>query len=555
MTVESFFGLRQEAFSIAPDPHFLYLSRQHSEALALLNLGLTRGASFVLLTGEIGAGKTTVWRHFLEHLPPNVDVASVVNPRLDVASLLARVCEDLNVELPPEGRPVDLIDALHGHLLLSQAMGRRTLIVIDEAQALSDDVLEQLRLLTNLDSSGKKLQVMLIAQPEMRQILERPEMEPLAQRIVARFHLPALSPAETASYVAHRLRVAGLAGALPFDGSTLMLVHDLCRGVPRRINVLCDHALALAEAEGEPRIGPELLARAAEAAFGTGPVAPPPALAPPSEPVPLAPAAAAGRPAPVVVVPRGAALALVGLAAVVAGSWLAPRFSGGGAPAPAVPVALAPVVAPPVAPPPPAPLASLDRVFDLPMPDEPASLSALAALWGAPPAAGDPCAAPGATLQCYRSNGGLAALRPLDRPALLLLADARGRRVPVLLLGLRDDLAVLALGGAEQAVPLAELSRWWRGDFVTFWRAPPGWRADDPAAAAEGLVQLLARADGQPAAPGSAATVLRTRVFSFQLAQGLTPDGVAGPLTVMQLNRVAGVDEPRLGATSGSRPS
>ena len=174
----AFFGLQQEPFSIAPDPRFLYMSDKHREALQLLGYGLTRGASFVLLTGEIGAGKTTVWRRFLEELPSNYDVASVVNPKLDTDALLARVFEDLGVELPADGKSVDLIDALHGHLLLAHAQGRRTLIVIDEAQALSNEVLEQLRLLTNLDSSGRKLQVMLIAQPELRQMLQQPQLEP-----------------------------------------------------------------------------------------------------------------------------------------------------------------------------------------------------------------------------------------------------------------------------------------------------------------------------------------------------------------------------------------
>jgi len=182
----SFFGLQQEPFSIAPDPRFLYLSDKHREALALLNYGLNRGASFVLLTGEIGAGKTTVWRRFLEELPSNFDVASVVNPKLDAQALIARICEDLHLETSSEQAPIDMIDALHGHLLLAHAMGRRTLIVIDEAQALSGEVLEQLRLLTNLDSSGRKLQVMLIGQPEVRQTLQEQRLEPLAQRVVAR---------------------------------------------------------------------------------------------------------------------------------------------------------------------------------------------------------------------------------------------------------------------------------------------------------------------------------------------------------------------------------
>src|SRR6185369_630612 len=267
----SFFGLQQEPFSIAPDPRFLYLSDKHRDALALLNYGLNRGASFVLLTGEIGAGKTTVWRRFLEELPSNFDVANVVNPKLDAQALIARICEDLHLDTPRDEAPIDMIDALHGHLLLAHAMGRRTLIVIDEAQALSNEVLEQLRLLTNLDSSGRKLQVMLIGQPELRQTLRQPQLEPLAQRVVARYHLPALSEGETAGYIAHRLAVAGLRGPAPFDGESIGLIHRLCAGVPRRINVVCDQALANAQAAGRRRVDRHAVERAVAATYGGKP--------------------------------------------------------------------------------------------------------------------------------------------------------------------------------------------------------------------------------------------------------------------------------------------
>ena len=203
---ESFFGLACEPFSVAPDPRFLYLSKQHRDALGYLNYGLRRAGGFVLLTGEIGAGKTTVWRAFLEQLPPRLDVAYVVNPKMSVQALLKRPCESLQVELPADadrpGAEADLIDALHGHLLLAHAQGRRTLVVVDEAQALALPVLEQLRLLTNLVTNEDKLvQVLLIGQPELRQLLEHPEMAPVAQRIVARFHLQTLSRDETEAYL------------------------------------------------------------------------------------------------------------------------------------------------------------------------------------------------------------------------------------------------------------------------------------------------------------------------------------------------------------------
>src|SRR6185369_10615224 len=188
---------------------------------------------------------------------------------------IARICEDLHLDTPRDEAPIDMIDALHGHLLLAHAMGRRTLIVIDEAQALSNEVLEQLRLLTNLDSSGRKLQVMLIGQPELRQMLQQPQLEPLAQRVVARYHLPALSESETAGYIAHRLAVAGLKGPMPFDGESLGLIHQLCHGVPRRINVICDRAMSNAQAAGSRRVDRQAVERAADQVYGAK-AAPPP---------------------------------------------------------------------------------------------------------------------------------------------------------------------------------------------------------------------------------------------------------------------------------------
>lgn len=573
---ESFFGLRQEPFSIAPDPRFLYMSDKHSEALDLLSYGLARGASFVLLTGEIGAGKTTVWRRFLEMLPPNFDVASVVNPKLDAIALLARVCDDLNVALPDGAGKVDLIDTLHGHLLLAQAKGRRTLIVIDEAQALSSEVLEQLRLLTNLDSSGKKLQVMLIGQPELRHMLEHPALEPLAQRIVARYHLPALSPAETAGYIAHRLKVAGLQGPVPFDAESIGLIHRLCRGVPRRINAVCDRALTVAQASGNRRIDRSIVERAAPEVFGRGSTAP-------------APSAAPARTAPRVwAVAAGVALAL---AAIV---WFAPQIgtvmsaslderlaapatvpAAPAAPALAAPVATAPSPVTPSA----TPVATsesapaidsneaarpvarglaanwtlpsgIETAFVPGAADETPAWRALAGLWGAPLGAGEPCAAAAQrSLQCYRSSAGLGLIRQLDRPGVLRLVDERGRVAHVLLVALAGDAATLDLGGTELTLPLMQLARVWRGEFATYWRAPAAYRSGDIARAdsdlGRWLLQQLSGIDGR-GGNGVGDDALRSRIAAFQLAQGLNPDGLAGPLTLMQISRASGVDEPRL---------
>ncbi|PTT92953.1 peptidoglycan-binding protein, partial [Pelomonas sp. HMWF004] len=268
-----FFGLRQPPFSIAPDPHYLFMSERHREALAHLLYGLDGGGGFVLLTGEIGAGKTTVCRCFLEQIPASCNVAYIFNPRLTVTELLQSVCDEFHLPVPPGTQTVKgFVDLLNGFLLAQHAAGRNNVLIIDEAQNLSADVLEQLRLLTNLETHERKLlQVVLIGQPELRGLLARPELEQLAQRVIARFHLGALSGLESAQYIRHRLKVAGLTGALPFDESALRLIYRLTRGVPRRINLLCDRALLGGYASGQALITPDIVERAAAEVFAAQP--------------------------------------------------------------------------------------------------------------------------------------------------------------------------------------------------------------------------------------------------------------------------------------------
>src|SRR4051812_21602788 len=266
-----YFGLSQEPFSIAPDPRYLFMSERHREALAHLLYGLGGGGGFVLLTGEIGTGKTTVCRCFLEQVPPGCQVAYIFNPKLSALELLQVVCQEFHVDVPQRtgGATVkDHVDALNAFLLASHAQGRNNVLVIDEAQNLSADVLEQLRLLTNLETNERKLlQIVLIGQPELRAVLARPELEQLAQRVIARYHLQALSVQETAHYVRHRLEVAGLSRAVPFDAPALALVHKLTAGVPRRINLLCDRALLGAYARSEAAVTPAIVRQAASEVF------------------------------------------------------------------------------------------------------------------------------------------------------------------------------------------------------------------------------------------------------------------------------------------------
>ncbi len=268
-----FFGLKREPFSIAPDPRYLFMSERHREALAHLLYGLRGGGGFVLLTGAIGAGKTTVCRAFLEQIPRRCNVAYIFNPTQTAEELLGSICDEFRIPRERHGEASRTakthIDELNAFLLRSHAVGQNNVLVIDEAQMLSPAVLEQLRLLTNLETSERKLlQIILIGQPELREMLARPELEQLAQRVIARFHLDPLTAAESAQYIQHRLTVAGLTSALPFDAKSLQRIHALAGGVPRRINLLCDRALLGAYANGKASVDLSIVEKAAAETLG-----------------------------------------------------------------------------------------------------------------------------------------------------------------------------------------------------------------------------------------------------------------------------------------------
>ena len=268
------FGLKREPFSIAPDPRYLFMSEHHREALAHLLYGVRGGGGFVLLTGEIGAGKTTVCRCFLEQVPKRCNVAYIFNPKQTVIELMKSICEEFHIpidETLARGATVkDFVDPLNAFLLQAHAAGQSSVLIIDEAQNLSTDVLEQLRLLTNLETNERKLlQIILIGQPELRDMLARPELEQLAQRVTARFHLEPLNENETAHYIKHRLSVAGMSGLIPFDREARKRIHELARGIPRRINLLCDRALLGAYATGRDRVDRAIVDKAAGEVFDT----------------------------------------------------------------------------------------------------------------------------------------------------------------------------------------------------------------------------------------------------------------------------------------------
>lgn len=241
-----YFGLDEEPFSIAVNPRYLFMSARHRDALAHLLYGVGAGGGFILLTGEVGTGKTTINRCLLEQLPENTDIALILNPAMNAVELLATVCEELEIEHQTGEKSLKVLtDKIHHFLLNNHAAGRNTVLLIDEAQHLQFEVLEQIRLLTNLETNTKKLiQIILVGQPELRSLLNRPELRQLAQRITARFQLKPLNLEETQAYIEHRLSVAGLSdNRMLFSKRIVKGIHRTSRGIPRIINVLCDRML------------------------------------------------------------------------------------------------------------------------------------------------------------------------------------------------------------------------------------------------------------------------------------------------------------------------
>lgn len=261
---EQHFGLTERPFSIAPDPRFLYMSPQHREALAHLLYGVGASGGFVQLTGEVGTGKTTICRCLVEQLPDDVDVALILNPRVSGLELVASLCDELKIRYPRDTDSIKVLtDALNAYLLQSHADGRHTVLIIDEAQCLTAEVLEQVRLLTNLETTREKLlQIVLVGQPELRDLLALDNLRQLAQRITARYHLLPISREETGAYIHHRLQVCGASDKLFTEGA-IDRVHRLSQGIPRLINILCDRAMLGAFAEGRHVIDTAIVRRAA----------------------------------------------------------------------------------------------------------------------------------------------------------------------------------------------------------------------------------------------------------------------------------------------------
>ena len=545
----SFFGLIEKPFAITPDPRYLYLSERHAEALAHLLYGINESGGFIQLTGEVGTGKTTVVRTLLSRLPHHADVAVILNPRVTPVEFLLTICEELGLGLDEADRDSvkQMVDALNRRLLASHAEGRRVIVIVDEAQNLSAEVLEQVRLLTNLETATQKLlQIILIGQPELREILDRTELRQLAQRITGRYHLNPLLKHETLEYVRHRLRVSGAPGEI-FTPAALAQVHRVSGGVPRVINVCCDRALLGAYTEETKRVTPALVRRAAGEVYGRR-------FSPPwfgwvMGAVLVAALCASG-------------LAAMSLwrhqllhAAVNTPTLAAPAASP--ASRPRLPqhlpqhlplrhrtcgAELAARLVPPAEPPP-----SINALLAANSANtgDAAAFRRLLALWGTAMADDrDPCGqARKAGLACLEQRGSWAQVRALNRPAILTLTDDRGARHRVVLSALDERSATLDLGEHEARVPLDELSRDWFGEFTIVWKPKTsrtrllslGMRGDEVRWLRRSL-NALHGAASDPESDDLYDEALAIAVQNFQREHRLNVDGIAGLQTQVVLD-------------------
>ncbi len=554
------FGLREAPFSLTPDPRFLYLGERHREGLAHLRYGLEDGGGFVQLTGEIGTGKTTLCRALLAELPGHLEVAFLLNPRVSEVDLLASLCDELRIPYSESNvRQKPLVDALYRHLLEAHAGGRTTVLLIDEAQNLSAPVLEQVRLLTNLETSKKKLlQIILIGQPELTELLARSELRQLAQRITARYHLVPFSRRETFDYIAHRIEVAG--GSLRiFSPKARAEIYRQSKGVPRLINVFCDRALlgayvqeqagvdiatarrAIGEVRGvpAPRIGRRVLAAAAGLCvtatvsfwmYGNRPGA-------------LGLFDAGGAPSD-----------LLPLSYKNQGAYKNKEaYENKGADPPAAPLPLAAAVPAPFLPGSPAPqtvpaprgfVDSVGRSAQ----DEnrTQAFAALLSSFGlqAPQTAGDPCeilARDG--WRCQWDSGDWERLKRLGRPVMIEVRSPSGEPRFGTVSGMNDGAATLYLGRDHYPMARAALEPMWTRRYLVLWRPPklarqvlrPGVRGTDVLWLREQFRAL----DGTPvvsADPTVYDSALQARVRTFQQGRALIPDGVVGPETLVHLD-------------------
>jgi len=541
-----FFGFREPPFSIAPDPRYLYLSERHKEALAHLMYGVQGQGGFIVITGEVGTGKTTVSRCFIENVPAHVDIALILNPRLSARELLSAICDELEIVHPAGATIKQMVDLINLDLLKAHGAGRHKVLMIDEAQNLSADVLEQLRLLTNLETAEKKLlQIVLLGQPELQQILALPKLRQLNQRVTARYHLDAIGRNELPAYLSYRLGVAGMRGDV-FAPAAVRKLYRFSNGIPRLINLISDRSLLGAYAEGEHEVSSAHIRQAAKEVAGSNNLG-------------STPASARGK----LDFPGFLVLAASLLLAMVSTFWLYQQWSGG--------KTVAEVSAAPIE------LAGTIQREDQPEEQQPEAVKkpsfsfeeqalnlqdafrGLFGIWGVQYSPQEfPIACEFAResgLGCLERQGSRRSLAFLDRPAMLMLQDNTGKRGYVVLRYLEDDVAEIVLPAGSIQVSFASIEPFWFGEYRALWQLPDYVTSDPEVRNAKGEelwigVRMMELADAHSESSADNAKIKRMsaqeQVRWYQSLRGLTVDGIAGAMTVIQVNNDLNADVPRL---------
>ena len=560
---QRYFALNCEPFSIVPDPGFLYPSSQHRQAVAHLKYGLDREGGFVLLSGEVGTGKTTLTRTLLKRLPAHVRVAYVLNSTLEVTDVLASICQELSIELPQSSQTSlskNCIDALNSDLIAAHSEGKKTLVVIEEAQNLSPEVLEILRLLSNLETATHKLlHILLVGQPELLETLAQKNQRQLNQRVVARFHLLPLAKTDVANYVNHRLHHAGANRAI-FDNAAMGTLFKLTKGVPRLINLICHHALLAAYATGAKTVSAKLVKKAAKEIFDTQ--------LPPKK-----------------VSKKWLVASLIaGIFAVLITEQYKPNISE----IESEEVEMIDEIEPQTA-------QQVEALFEVVESDEiliqPSKQSVLPLVEPEPKAVQDQDEDQSTVATPVNSNNfaelfalwsieveplfseeevfalaainnlgaekltksNIDALLAIDRPGIIWIAEDNGRLKSYLLLALDADSVQLKTADNSRSETLQWFTERWNGAFLFLWYSPSeiqSLRLGDQNTLALNWLQSqlqLINGDFLPLiTDGNYTEVIRDKVLEFQKQQGIRADGVVGRQTIMKLNQLAKPSIPTL---------
>lgn len=551
----SYFGIEEQAFSIAVNPRYLYMSAQHREALAHLLYGVNSGG-FVMLTGEVGTGKTTIIRCLLEQLPKHADVAMIMNPAASARDLLCSICDELAIDyLADETSLKILTDKLYEFLLTNHSKGRNTIVLIDEAQLLRVSTLEQIRLLTNLESNTQKLlQIILVGQPELNELLAKPALRQLSQRITARYHLRPLSQDETGAYIKHRLQIAGMPpGRQPFPDPIIKKVHAISGGIPRLINILCDRMLLGAYTQETTQIDHNIYKQATLEVMGER--------SRPSQPN----------------YQTYFYLAAIGLGLAVAGLliWLLlapqhkpteppPQIEAAAPAQPAAPAATPAVEGTPAAAPTlfTSPPVANGEVFWQPTQNQ--ALADLLGYIGVEKSnAMYPCWVVNKEgLHCETQKAATwDDFKRFNRPAVLSLTTKSRQAGYVALIGVDGLEGELLVNGQRKRISLETLGGLWTGEFVFIWRKPDGFEGPaglgSKAPIVAWVAQRFASIDKQtaPLTTGVFNPPLQRRIKMFQQAHGITDDGLITLPTLLKLNDSLKIDKTLLTPAAAMAPN